>query len=81
MCFQFTIKNKNIMIIIKAGTQIKDTIYGGTYIVTGVTEKIINLDQLGENYTTSTGRSSSKFYVGHKKFIENIKTGKWVVLN
>ena len=67
--------------MIQAGTQIKDTTYGGTYIVTSVTEKRINLDQPGAKYTTSTGRSSSKFFVGHERFSENIKTGKWVVLN
>ena len=67
--------------MIKAGTKIKDTIYGGTYIVTSVTEKRINLDRPGAKYTTSTGRSSSKFYVGHKRFAEYIKIGKWVVLN
>jgi len=67
--------------MIQAGTQIKDTTYGGTYIVTSVTEKRINLDQSGAKYTTSTGRSSSKFFVGHGRFYENIKTGKWVVLN
>lgn len=67
--------------MIQAGTQIKDNTYGGTYIVTSVTEKRINLDQPGVKYTTSTGRSSSKFFVGHERFSENIKTGKWVVLN
>lgn len=67
--------------MIKAGTKIKDTIYGRVCIVTSVTEKRINLDQPGAKYTTSTGRSSSKFYVGHERFAENIKTGKWVVLN
>lgn len=67
--------------MIQSGTQIKDTTYGGTYIVTSVTEKRINLDQHGAKYTTSTGRTSSKFFVGHKRFLENIKTGKWVVLN
>jgi len=67
--------------MIKAGTQIKDTTYGGIYIVTSVTEKRINLDHPGVKYTTSTGRSSSKFFLGHKSFSENINTGKWVVLN
>ena len=67
--------------MIKAGTKIKDTLYGGVYIITSVTEKRINLDQPGAKYTTSTGRSSSKFYVGHERFAEYIKIGEWVVLN
>ena len=67
--------------MIQAGTQIKDFTYGGIYIVTSITEKRINLDQPGAKYTTSTGRTSSKFFVGHERFSENIKTGKWVVLN
>ena len=63
-----------------ANTQIFDTVFNNTYIITSVTEKRINLDQPGCKYTTSTGRSSSKFYVGHDRFENNIKTGKWKII-
>ena len=62
-------------------TKILDTRFNTTYIVTSVTDKRVNLDQPNCNYTTSTGRSSSKFFVGHKTYQDNIKTGKWVILN
>jgi hypothetical protein len=63
-----------------ANTQIFDTVFNNTYIITSVTEKRINLDQPGCKYTTSTGRSSSKFYVGHDRFENNIKNGKWKII-
>ena len=62
-------------------TKILDTMFNETYIVTSVTEKRVNLDHPNCIYTTSTGRSSSKFFVGHKTYQDNIKTGKWVILN
>jgi hypothetical protein len=64
-----------------ANTQIFDTRFNNTYIITSVTEKRVNLDQPGHKYTTSTGRSSSKFYVKHKTFDENIKLGNWEIIN
>jgi hypothetical protein len=63
-----------------ANTQIFDTRFNKTYIITSVTEKRVNLDHPGNEYTSSTGRSSSKFYLGHKSFEENIETGKWQII-
>jgi hypothetical protein len=64
----------------EANTTILDTTFNQTYIVTSVTEKRVNLDNPGAIYTTSTGRSSSKFYVGHDRYTNNIETGKWKVI-
>ena len=71
-------KNKEQMI--QNGTQIKDINYGKTYVVTSVTEKRINLDQPGSYSTSSTGRSSSKFFVGHARFNEYVNSGNWVII-
>jgi hypothetical protein len=66
--------------MIQNGTQIKDINYGKTYLVTSVTEKRVNLDEPGCKYTTSTGRISSKFFVGHARFNEYVNSGKWVII-
>ena len=66
---------------ITTSTQILDTMFNRTYIITSVTEKRVNLDEPNCTYTTSTGRSSSKFFVGHKSFNDYIKTGRWVLVN
>ena len=66
--------------MVQAGTQIKDNQFEKTYIVTSVTEKRINLDQPNCKYTTSTGRSSSKFFVGHERFEKYIEQGKWEII-
>ena len=63
-----------------ANTQILDTRFNTIYVITSVTDKRVNLDQPGCKYTTSTGRSSSKFYVGHERYENNIKTGAWQVI-
>jgi hypothetical protein len=61
-------------------THILDTRFNTTYIITSVTDKRVNLDEIGCKYTTSTGRSSSKFYVGHSSFENNIESGVWRVV-
>jgi hypothetical protein len=66
---------------ITTSTQILDTMFNRTYIITSVTEKRVNLDEPNCTYTTSTGRSSSKFFVGHKSFNDYIETGRWVLVN
>jgi hypothetical protein len=66
--------------MIQNGTQIKDINYGKTYVVTSVTEKRINLDQPGSYSTSCTGRSSSKFFVGHARFNEYVNSGNWVII-
>jgi hypothetical protein len=66
--------------MVQAGTKIKNLQMGTTYVVTSVTEKRINLDNPGSNYTTSTGRSSSKFFVGHKRFAQDIQSGIWEII-
>jgi hypothetical protein len=66
---------------ITTSTQILDTMFNCTYIITSVTEKRVNLDEPNCIYTTSTGRSSSKFFLGHKSFNDNIKSGRWVLVN
>lgn len=66
--------------IIDSGTKIKNNTFGTFYIITSITDKRINLDQPGCNYTTSTGRSSSKFFVGHKRFLDKINSGEWSIL-
>jgi len=65
---------------IQANTLIFDTRFNKTYIVTSVTDKRVNLDHPGAKYTTSTGRSSSKFFVGHDRFENNIKKGEWGII-
>ena len=65
---------------IYSGAQILDNQFKKTYIVTSVTDKRINLDEPNNKYTTSTGRSSSKFFVGHERFSKYIETGKWEVI-
>ena len=59
--------------------KVLDTRFNKTYIITSVTEKRINLDEPGNKYTTSTGRSSSKFWVGIERFNNNIKDGSYVI--
>jgi hypothetical protein len=66
---------------ITTSTQVLDTMFNRTYIITSVTEKRVNLDEPNCTYTTSTGRSSSKFFVGHKSFNDYIETGRWVLVN
>jgi hypothetical protein len=77
--FVSTIKKKNIMTA-TSNTKIFDTMFNKTYLITSVTEKRVNLDQPNAKYTTSTGRTSSKFYVGHERYENNIKSGKWIVI-
>lgn len=62
-----------------AGTKIKDNTYGSIYVVTSITDKRVNLDEPNCKYTTSTGRSSSKFYVGHARLNTYLKSGRWVI--
>lgn len=66
--------------MIQSGTQIKDTQFQVNFIITSVTEKRVNLDHIGAKYTTSTGRSSSKFFVGHETFAKYIAKGKWEII-
>ena len=75
------INGKTMNNTITTSTQILDTMFNRTYIITSVTEKRVNLDEPNCTYTTSTGRSSSKFFVGHKSFNDYIKTGRWVLVN
>jgi hypothetical protein len=63
-----------------ANTKILDIRFNTTYVITSVTDKRVNLDQPGCKYTSSTGRSSSKFYVGHKSYENNINTGVWQII-
>jgi len=59
--------------------KVLDTRFNKTYIITSVTEKRINMDEPGNKSTTSTGRSSSKFWVGVERFNEYIKEGKYLI--
>jgi len=64
---------------IKNGDLINDTRFNKIYVVTSVTEKRINLDDAHCVYTSTTGRNSSKFYLGHKSFSENIASGRYII--
>ena len=63
---------------IKTGTLILDTRFNTTFVITSVTEKRINCDD-NVKYTTSTGRTSSKFYFGHKHLNEYLKNGNYKI--
>jgi len=57
------------------------TEFNKTYIVTSITETRVNMDDPCNKYTSSTGRSSSKHYLGKKTFFEYIKTGRYKIID
>ncbi|MFN5416438.1 MAG: hypothetical protein ACK5B9_05230 [Flavobacteriia bacterium] len=61
--------------------KIYDVRFEKTYIITSITDTRVNLDSPGNKFTSSTGRSSSKFYIGIKKFEKLINNGTWILLN
>lgn len=62
-------------------TKILDVRFNKVFIITSVTSKRVNLDNPGCKYTTSTGRSSSKFFVGHDRYKQNLEKGVWKILD
>ncbi len=65
---------------LKVGTKITDVRWNTTYYITSITEKRVNMDNFIKSYS-STGRGSSKFYVGHKAFNENLKNGNYKIID
>lgn len=63
---------------LKAGDKVTDVRFDSVSIITSITEKRINMDSYSKS-TSSTGRMSSKFYVGHKNFNEELKKGNYKI--
>ena len=52
---------------LKAGDKITDLRFDSVYYITSITEKRINMND-NVKFTSSTGRTTSSFYLGHKAF-------------
>jgi hypothetical protein len=63
---------------LKAGDKVTDLRFDSVSFITSITEKRINMDN-GKVYTSSTGRSTSKFYEGHKSFNDKLKKGVYKI--
>jgi hypothetical protein len=59
---------------LKAGDKVTDLRFDSVSYITSITEKRINMDSNIKS-SSSTGRSSSKFYIGHKYFNELLEKG------
>ena len=66
--------------MVQVGTKLKNTQVNTIYVVTSITDKRINLDQPGSVYSSSTGRQSSKCWIGHKSFQKDFKLGNWIIV-
>jgi hypothetical protein len=59
---------------LKVGQKITDIRFNSEFYIISITEKRINCDSNVKSYT-STGRGSSKFFIGHKYFNELLEKG------
>jgi len=64
---------------IKIGQSFRNTKFDKIFIVTSVTATRVNCDDF-RKFTTSTGRSSSKFFLGVKSFQERLDAGEFVAI-
>jgi len=63
---------------LKAGDKVTDIRFDVEFYITSITEKRINMDSFSKS-SSSTGRMSSKFYVGHKSFNDELKRGNYKI--
>lgn len=63
---------------LKTGDKVTDLRFNSVSFITSITEKRINMDD-GKVFTSSTGRSTSKFYEGHKSFNDKLKKGVYKI--
>jgi hypothetical protein len=65
---------------LKVGTKLVDVRFNDEFYITSITEKRINCDRNVKSYS-STGRGSSKFFVGVSRFNENLENGNYKIIN
>jgi hypothetical protein len=63
---------------LKAGDKITDLRFDLVYYISSITEKRINMND-NVKFTTSTGRTTSSFYLGHKSFEVLLKNGSYKI--
>ena len=71
--------NKNNMTNLTIGTKIINVRYNYEFIITSITDKRVNCDRFIKSYT-STGRGSSKFFVGLNRFNEYLENGNYKII-
>ena len=59
---------------LKVGDKVTYVSCNAISYITSITEKRINMDSNSPS-SSSTGRVSSKFYMGHKNFIKEVNAG------